>query len=92
MFFKGAFLRAQLLETDFISKKHKVEELAFFQDAPWLPIAKKPFLVGFQHTENVYSSRKGNQRVGTQIASVNGLAAPGCGRLTLNWLLQIFCQ
>lgn len=82
MFFKGMFLRAQLLETDFMRKRHKVEELALFQGAPWLPIAKKPSLAGFQHTEDAHSGRKGNQRVGTQSVSVNGLAPPGCGRQT----------
>lgn len=63
-------------------KRHKVEKLALFQGAPWLPIAKNSSLVDFQHTEDVHSSRKGNQIVGTQIVSVNGLAPPGCGRQT----------
>lgn len=60
MFFMWVFLRAQLLEIDFMRKRHEVEELALFQGAPWLPIAKKPSLVGFQRTEDTHSSRKGN--------------------------------
>lgn len=60
-------------------KRNKVKGLALFQAAPWLPIAKKPFLEGFQHTEDVHTSRKGNKRFGTQFVSVNGLAPPGCG-------------
>lgn len=56
--------------------------MGLFQGGPWLPTAKTPFPVVVWCPGNGHPSREGNQRVGTQIGSVNGLASPCCGRQT----------
>lgn len=52
-----------------------MEELALFQGAPWLPIAKKPSQV-------CTLEQKRKSGVGTQSASVNGLVPLDCGKQT----------
>lgn len=52
-----------------------MEELALFQGAPRLPVAKEAPLAGFQRAEEVHSSS--SQRAGAQTGVVNGLPLPG---------------